>query len=125
LTALADVGLAVRAAAEKKAGGLVVIDVGELLSITDYFVICSGSSERQVRTIADEVEAKLREADVRPLRTEGAAEGGWLLLDYGVFVVHVFTDEMRSYYELERLWKDAPRPELPELAEARRVSGAS
>jgi ribosome-associated protein len=123
LSILADVGVAVTAAADKKARDLVVIEVGEFLSITDYFVICSGSSDRQVRTIADEVEAKLKEAGVRPLRTEGAVEGGWLLLDFGVFVVHVFTDEMRQYYELERLWKDAPRPELPELVEARRVSG--
>jgi ribosome-associated protein len=123
LTVLADVGLAVSAAADKKARDLVVIDVGDFLSITDYFVICSGSSDRQVRTIADEIEAKLKSAGVRPLRTEGGLEGGWLLIDYGVFVVHVFTEEMRKYYELERLWKDAPRPELPELAEARRVSG--
>ena len=123
MTALVDVGLAVSAAADKKARDLVVIDVGDLLSITDYFVICSGSSDRQVRTIADEIEVKLKETGVRPLRTEGGLDGGWLLLDYGVFVVHVFTEEMRKYYELERLWKDAPRPELPELVEARRVSG--
>ena len=123
MTVLADVGIAVSAAADKKARDLIVIDVGEFLAITDFFVICSGSSDRQVRNIADEVEVKLREAGVRPLRTEGAVEGGWLLLDYGVFVVHVFTDEMRQYYELERLWKDAPRPELPELVEARKVSG--
>ena len=123
MTVLADVGLAVSAAADKKARDLVVIDVGDFLSITDYFVICSGSSDRQVRTIADEIEAKLKEAGVRPLRTEGGLDGGWLLLDYGVFVVHVFTEEMRKYYELERLWKDAPRPELPELVEARRVGG--
>jgi ribosome-associated protein len=123
LTVLADVGLAVSAAADKKAGNLVVIDVGDFLSITDYFVIASGASERQVRTIADEVEARLKESGIRPLRTEGGLDGGWLLLDYGVFVVHVFTNEMRKYYELERLWKDAPRPELPELVEARRVSG--
>jgi len=123
LTVLADVGLAVSAAADKKARDLLVIDVGDLLSITDYFVICSGASDRQVRTIADEIEAKLKEAGVRPLRTEGGLDSGWLLLDYGVFVVHVFTEEMRKYYELERLWKDAPRPELPELVEARRVSG--
>lgn len=122
MTVLADVGLAVEAAADKKAHDLVVIDVGDFLSITDYFVIASAPSDRQVRTIADEVEAKLAAAGVRALRTEGSLEGGWLLLDYGVFVVHVFTDEMRKYYELERLWKDAPRPELPELVEARRLS---
>ena len=123
MSILAEVGVAVTAASDKKARDLVVIDVGDFLSITDYFVICSGSSDRQVRTIADEIEAKLKETGVRPLRTEGAVEGGWLLLDFGVFVVHVFTDEMRQYYELERLWKDAPRPELPELVEARRIGG--
>jgi ribosome-associated protein len=123
LTVLADVGLAVSAAADKKARDLVVIDVGDFLSITDYFVIASGSSDRQVRTIADEIESRLKEAGIRPLRTEGGVDGGWLLLDFGVFVVHVFTEDTRKYYELERLWKDAPRPELPELAEARRVAG--
>ena len=123
MSLLADVGLAVSAAADKKARDLVVIDVGDLLSITDYFVICSGQSDRQVRTIADEVEARLKAQGVRPLRSEGGLDGGWLLIDYGPFVVHVFTDEMRKYYELERLWKDAPRPELPELVEARRVAG--
>ena len=122
MTVLADVGLAVSAAADKKARDLVVIDVGDLLSITDYCLICSGSSDRQVRTIADEVEARLKAQGVRPLRMEGGLDGGWLLIDYGPFVVHVFTDEMRKYYELERLWKDAPRPDLPELAEARRVA---
>jgi ribosome-associated protein len=122
LSVLAEVGLAVRAASDKKARELVVVDVGEFLAITDYFVICSGSSERQVRTIADEVESRLKAEGVRPLRTEGRTDGGWLLIDYGPFVVHIFTDEMRAYYELERLWKDAPRPELPELVEARRAA---
>lgn len=120
---LSRVGCAVRAAADKKAGDLVVLDVGDLLSITDYFVICSGTSDRQVRTIVDEVQSKLREAGTRPLRTEGEAGGGWVLIDYGEFVVHVFTEETRTYYDLERLWKDAPRPDLPELAEAREALG--
>jgi len=101
----------------------VVIDVGPILAITDHFVICSGGSDRQVKTIADEVERKLREEKRKPLRTEGSPDTGWMLLDYGDFVVHVFSDEARSYYDLERLWKDAPRPDLPELAEAREALG--
>lgn len=123
MTVLSRVGCTVRAAADKKAGDLVVLDVGDLLSITDYFVICSGTSDRQVRTIVDEVQSKLREAGTRPLRTEGEAGGGWVLIDYGEFVVHVFTEETRAYYDLERLWKDVPRPDLPELAEAREALG--
>jgi ribosome-associated protein len=123
LTLLTEVGCAVRAAADKKARDLVVLDIGEFLSITDFFVICSANSDRQVRTIADEVERMLKEMDVKPLRSEGEPSGGWVLIDYGDFVVHVFTDEARAYYDLERLWKDAPRPELPELVEARRALG--
>ena len=98
---------------------MVVLDVGHVLGITDHFLICSGSSDRQVRTIADEVEGQLKKEDLRPLRSEGGAEGGWILIDYGDFIVHVFSDEMREYYDLERLWKDVPRPSLPELDEAR------
>jgi ribosome-associated protein len=124
LTALTDVGAAVLAAADKKARDIAVIDVGDFLAITDYFVICSGQSDRQVKTIAEEIEAKLKEIGVRPLRSEGNVEGGWLLIDYGVFVVHVFTDEARAFYDLERLWKDAPRPDLPELDEVREALGS-
>lgn len=124
MSLLERVGCAVRAAADKKAKDLVVLDVGDFLSITEHFVICSGTSERQVRTIADGVTAKLREeAGSSPLRTEGQPGSGWVLIDYGDFVVHVFTEEMRAYYDLERLWKDAPRPELPELVEAREALG--
>jgi ribosome-associated protein len=99
----------------------VVIDVGDILSITDHFVICSGGSDRQIKTIADEIARKLGEEKRKPLRTEGGPDTGWILLDYGDFVVHVFSDEARDYYDLERLWKDAPRPDLPELAEAKRA----
>jgi ribosome-associated protein len=117
------VGRAVEAAADKKARNLVVIHVGDFLQITEHFLICSAPSDRQVRTIAEAVEARLKEDDVRPLRTEGRADTGWVLIDYGDFVVHVFTDEMREYYDLERLWKDAPQPELPELVAAREALG--
>lgn len=117
------VGRAILAAADKKAKDIVVIDVGPFLAITDHFVICSAPSDRQVRTIAEEVERKLKEDERPPIRSEGSPETGWVLVDYGDFVVHVFTDEMRAYYDLERLWKDAPRPELPELVEAREALG--
>lgn len=77
--------------------------------ITDYFVIASGANDRQVRTIADEVEKVLAGRDLKPVRREGEREGRWVLLDFVDVVVHVFVDEDRRYYELERLWKDAPR----------------
>ena len=108
-----------RAAADKKASNLVVLEVGPYLAITDYFLICSAQSDRQVKTIADEVQVKLKADGRAPIRTEGTAATGWMLIDYGEFVVHVFSDEMREFYDLERLWKDTPRPEIPELAEAR------
>jgi ribosome-associated protein len=112
------VGLAARAAADKKALDVVVLDVGDLLSITDYFVICSGASDRQIRTIVDEVADRLKQVEVRPVRREGEREGGWILLDYGDFVVHVFRPEERAFYDLERLWKDAPRVNVLEAEEA-------
>lgn len=118
------VGRAVRAAADKKAKDIVVIDVGPFLQIIDQFLICSAPSERQVKTIAEEVEKQLTAEKRKPIRQEGTAEGGWILIDYGDFLVHVFTDEMRGYYDLERLWKDAARPELPELVEAREAREA-
>lgn len=87
-----------------------VIEVGDLLAITDYFVITSGANDRQVRAIAEEVERRVKAAGGgRPLRVEGREDFRWVLMDYGVYVVHVFSDEARAYYDLERLWGDAPR----------------
>lgn len=107
--------LAAEAAAEKKAEDLMVIDVAEALVITAYFVLATGRTDRQVRTIADEVEKVLREqAGVKPLGREGEREGRWVLLDFGDVVVHVFQPEERDFYRLEKLWSDAPRVELPE-----------
>ncbi len=101
---------AARAASDKKGEDTIVLEVGPLLSITDAFVITSGSNDRQVRTIAEEVEAQVRTAmDRAPLRVEGLSDAHWILLDYGDVVVHVFLDETRRYYDLERLWADAPR----------------
>ncbi len=102
--------VAARAAAAKKASDPVILEVGGVLAITDAFVITSGSNPRQVRTIVEEVEAQVGRATGRkPLRTEGLDGAQWALLDYGDFVVHVFLDEVRRYYDLERLWADAPR----------------
>ena len=101
---------AARAASSKKAGDIVILDVSRQLVITDHFLICSGNTERQVRTIADEVERSLLGShSTKPFRREGEREGRWVLLDYVDFVVHVFHQEARDYYDLERLWSDAPR----------------
>ena len=104
--------VAAGAASSKTADPTVVLDVGELLGITDHFVITSGSNVRQVRTIAEEIEQRVKEQGGGPPRyVEGLDDARWVLLDYGQFVVHVFLDEARRYYDLERLWADAPRVE--------------
>ncbi|MDQ3916776.1 MAG: ribosome silencing factor [Actinomycetota bacterium] len=107
-----DAGLAVEAAeaaSAKKAERIVILDVSQQLVITDHFVICSGNTQRQVRTIADEVQRRLQEDHgVKPFRREGEREARWVLLDYVDFVVHVFQTDDRDYYDLERLWSDAP-----------------
>jgi ribosome-associated protein len=102
--------VAARAAADKKAEQIVVLDVGDIIGITDAFVIASGTNVRQVRTICDEVERALHEvAEVKPRSVEGLHDASWVLLDYGDLVVHVFLQETREFYDLERLWTDAPR----------------
>ena len=100
---------AARAAAAKQATDVMILDVGSVIVITDFFVIATGSSDRQVKTIVDEVEKALRDRGVKPVRREGETEGRWVLLDYVDMVVHVFAEEERDYYSLERLWSDAPR----------------
>jgi ribosome-associated protein len=105
---------AARAAASKQAEGIAILDVRNLIVITDFFVICSGGSSRQVRTIVDSVEKELRDLGVRPTRREGQTEGRWVLLDYVDVVVHAFAPEEREYYDLERLWRDAPTLEWEE-----------
>jgi ribosome-associated protein len=100
---------AARAAAAKQAEHITILDVHGLIVITDYFVICSGATERQVRTIVEEIEKALRDLGRKPVRREGESERRWVLLDYVDLVVHVFTEQEREYYDLERLWGDAPR----------------
>jgi ribosome-associated protein len=103
---------AVRAADEKKAQGMLVLRLSAITEFTDYFIICSGSSSRQTKAIADEIVERLKSSDVRPLNTEGYNNAEWILIDYGAFVVHIFTEESRRFYDLERLWRDAERVEL-------------
>ncbi len=99
---------AVAAAEDRKAVDLKVLHLQQVSDFTDYFLICSGTNERQVQAIADAVEERLRANKVRPLHIEGYNRAQWVLLDYGDLVVHVFLEEPRRYYALERLWGDAP-----------------
>jgi ribosome-associated protein len=100
---------AAAASASKKAQDIIILDVSARLVITDHFLICSGNTDRQVRTIAEEVERQMREQMGRkPMRREGLPDASWVVLDYIDFVVHVFRKEEREYYELERLWSDVP-----------------
>lgn len=99
---------AARAASAKKAEKIVILDVSAHLAITDHFMICSGNTERQVKTIADEIEKQLLDAyRAKPVRREGERESRWVVLDFIDFMVHVFHTDARDYYELERLWSDA------------------
>ena len=100
---------AARAAAAKQAVDVTILDVHGLIVITDYFVICSGQTDRQIKTLVEEVEKAVRDIGEKPIRREGDADSGWVLLDYIDVVVHVFAQEEREYYDLERLWRDAPR----------------
>ncbi len=100
---------AARAAADKQAADIVVLDVSRLIVITDYFVICSAGTQRQIRSVIDAVEAAGRELGVKPARREGEPEGGWWLLDFVDVVVHVFGEQEHAYYDLARLWRDAPK----------------
>jgi ribosome-associated protein len=107
------VRIAAAAAAEKKATDIVAMFVGETLVVTDYFLIATGSNERQVHAVADSIEDALREAGVKPRGREGERDLKWVLLDYGDFVIHVFQEAERDFYRLEKLWSDAPVLKLP------------
>ena len=103
---------AARAAADLKATDVVVLDVGAVLSITGYFVVVGASNPRQVRAVVEEVEARIKtDLGRSPVRSEGVREQQWTLLDYGDVVVHVFLESVRDFYEIERLYMDAPRVE--------------
>lgn len=113
--------IAALAADAKQASDLVALDVSGPLPFTDVFLLASGRNERNVLAIASEIEEKMIEAGSKPLRREGRSEGRWVLLDFGDIVVHVFHEEERIYYSLERLWKDCPSLplDLPDAADGR------
>ena len=105
-----DCLVAARAADAKSGEETVILAMGDLLGLTDAFVVTNGRNTRQVRTIVDEVERQVKECGGRsPVRVEGLDDAYWVLMDYGDFLVHVFMDEARSFYDLEHLWNDAPR----------------
>ena len=104
---------ALHAASDKKALDIVVLDLREVASFTDYFLITSGANTRQVQAVADEVRERLKKGGTRAERVEGYQTAEWVLLDYGEFIVHVFEDKARRFYDLERLWREAAAVELP------------
>jgi len=117
--------VAAAAASAKKGEDIIALDVGDILSITDAFVIASATNTRHVRTIVDEIEKAMKEyVDTAPKSVEGLDDASWVLLDYGDIVVHVFLDETRAYYELERLWTDAPRIDWEQLVPASQSASA-
>jgi ribosome-associated protein len=110
-----EVKLALHSASEKKAVNTIVLDLRDITSFTEFFVITSGTNQRQVQAIADEISEQLKnKLKFKAIRIEGYASGEWVLLDYGDFIVHIFNQKSRDFYELERLWRDAKRVELPE-----------
>jgi ribosome-associated protein len=110
---------AIEAALDKKAQDAVVIELGEICSFTDYFLICTGTSTRHNQTIAEHIEETLKRQGVRPLHIEGHTEGEWILLDYVDFVVHIFSARAREFYDLERLWRAGKRRDANEFVSPR------
>ena len=115
--------LYVKAALGRKALGVVVLDVRELTSVAEAFIICSGRSNRQVTAIAEYIQAELKKAGIKPLSVEGKKEGHWVLLDYGHVIIHVFYESVRKFYDLEGLWVDAKRIQTKSLIEATKKKG--
>ena len=120
-----DLDLYIKAVLGKKAFNVVALDVAELTSIADIFIICSGRSNRQVGAIADFIKTDLKKHKIKPLSVEGSKDGHWMLLDYGHIIIHVFYEPMREFYDLEGLWVDAGRIETPALKKATEKSQAS
>ena len=110
--------LYVKAALGKKAIGLVILDVRELTSIADVFIVCSGNSNRQVSAIAEYIQVDLKKQGIKPLSVEGIKEGHWVLLDYGHVIIHIFFEPVRNFYDLEGLWVDADKIKTPSLINA-------
>jgi ribosome-associated protein len=104
---------ALEAAQDKKAQHVTVLDLRELSAFSQWFLLCSGTSTPQLEAISDAIEERLREHGVRPAHREGRPGAEWVLLDYGAFIVHIFSERARLYYDLERLWRAAPRMDFP------------
>ena len=104
----------INAALEKKAKDLIILNVREISAFADYFIICSGTSDRQVRAIAAAIQENLKTADILPLGVEGEAAGQWVLMDYDDVIIHIFLAPVRTFYDLERLWSEAPRMDIPD-----------
>jgi ribosome-associated protein len=110
---------AVQAADSKKATGIRVLDLRPITSFADFFVICQGSNQRQIQAVCDEVESALKLQGERAISVEGYGNAEWILMDYGDLVVHIFSDQARAYYDLDRLWREALEVELPADIEGR------
>jgi ribosome-associated protein len=109
------VKLALQAASEKKAVNTVALDLRKIADFTEFFIITGGTNSRQVQAIADEIEDQLKKNNkIRPIRLEGYQTAEWILMDYGDFVVHIFDKDARSFYDLERLWRDAQKVQIPD-----------
>jgi ribosome-associated protein len=108
----------VNAALEKKAKNLILLNVKEISAFTDYFLICSGASDRQVQAIASSIREKMKKNGILPLGVEGESHGQWVLMDYDDVVVHIFFESVREFYDIERLWSEAPRMDVDENAVA-------
>ncbi len=118
--------IAAEAASDKLAQNIIAFDVSDQLVITDAFVLCSAPNDRQVKSIVDEIEDRLRVVGAKPIRREGERDGRWVLIDYGEIVVHVQHEEERAYYSLERIWRDCPAIPLPDsVTDGQSVSAAA
>lgn len=115
LTTVQVVKFAVDALKEKKANDIQVIRVGDLTVLTEYFVLCSGTSTTQIKALADSVEYQLKQQNNPPIRVEGYQAGNWIAVDFGNVIVHVFHSEMRQFYNLERLWADGEKIDIETL----------
>ena len=121
--ALELIRTAAQAASDKLAENIIAFDVSEQLVITDAFLLCSASNDRQVKSVVDAIEDELRAIGTKPVRREGERDGRWVLIDFAEIVVHVQHDEERAFYALERLWRDCPLIELPESVTSGRDGG--
>jgi ribosome-associated protein len=120
-----ELRVAIDAAQDKKAAGVTLLDLTGLGAFTQHFLLCTGFSTPQVQAISDSIEEKLKEQGLRPAHREGRAGAEWLLLDYGSFIVHIFTERLRQYYDLERLWRMARRVDFTDPPDASLARGGT